>query len=282
MLARLWKKLFLDERPSISLGAFRIAVAVTVGTHVIPTLLPLMDNYLHTAFKEKNAIVFPLWFLTWVEKSSDSFVILMTAGFYFLWVLFLIGFCSQASCILMTLCCYYFYALNSLHIGTLSWDILLVTLFLMCVTGYHGDYFSVDAWFRKRRNKEIPLRPFFIQRLLQMQLSSTFFYTALVKLYPGNWHHENAYYYLINNPPEGVIKHFPFRDFLAASPQLCHWIGWGVITTEFLIAFGLWIPYARYAAICLGIGFHFLLLFTLHVPTIFFFLFDHATKIVSF
>ena len=66
-------------------------------------------------------------------------------GFCITWFCFLIGLFAQISCILMTACCYYFYALNSFQIGTLSWDILLVTLFLMCVTPYHGDYFSVDA-----------------------------------------------------------------------------------------------------------------------------------------
>jgi len=36
-----------------------------------------------------------------------------------------------------------FYALNEFHIGTLSWDILLVTLFLMCVSPYHGIIFPL-------------------------------------------------------------------------------------------------------------------------------------------
>ena len=269
----LWDRLFLRERPSVSLGFFRIAVAVTVGTHVIPTLIPIADNYLHAAFKEKNTSFFPLWILGLIEKSPDQLVWLMTGLFFLFWFSFLVGFCSQASCILMTLCCYYFYALNSLHIGTLSWDILLVTLFLMCLTEYHGDYFSVDALLRKKRGEPPPLRPFFIQRLLQFQLAWTYFYTALCKVSPGNWLSDNPYYYLMNSPEGGVIRHFWFRRYLASHPELCYSIGIAVILAEFLVSALLFLPRLRLLAIAYGLLFHVLLLVTMHVPTIFFFLF---------
>lgn len=272
-IAQVWNRLFLKECSSISLGFFRIAVAVTVGTHVIPTLIPMADNYLATAFKEKNAVFFPLWILEAVEKSPDGIIWLMAVFFCLFWFSFLIGFRAQTSCILMTLTCYYFYALNSLHIGTLSWDILLVTLFLMCLTGYHGDHFSVDAWRRARRGIQPPNRPFFIQRLLQCQLAWTYFYTALCKVTPGNWLTDNPYYYLMNNPDGGVIRNFWFRDFLAANAGLCYAIGLGVIIAEFLVSILIFIPRVRYAAIAYGLIFHILLLVTMHVPTIFFFLF---------
>ena len=45
-----WHRAFLAERPSCSLSLFRIAVAVTVGCHMIPSLLELEDNYLPAAF----------------------------------------------------------------------------------------------------------------------------------------------------------------------------------------------------------------------------------------
>ena len=97
----------------------------------------------------------------------------------------------------MTACCYYFYALNDFHIGTLSWDILLVTLFVMCLTPYHGDYFSMDALRKGDAGAYRRPRPFFIQRLLQMQIASTFFYTALYKTTAqGNWFKDNPLHFL--------------------------------------------------------------------------------------
>ena len=174
----------------------------------------------------------------------------------------------------MTCVCYYFYALNAFHIGTLSWDILLVTLFLMCVTGYHGDHYSVDAWLRKKCGVRASKRPFFIQRLLQMQIAQTYFYTALYKITAkGNWLHDNPMYYLYNYPPEGVTKQFLFRSFLAACPSLCYFLGIAVVIVELSAPFLLFERRTRNLGIFLGCFFHIMLVVTLHVPTIFFFLF---------
>ncbi|MBI3087415.1 MAG: hypothetical protein HYY91_00790, partial [Candidatus Omnitrophica bacterium] len=138
-----WHRAFLAERPSLELGLFRIAAAVTVGCHMIPPFLQMEDNYLSTAFREKNFSFFPMWALELVERSPDGLVWAFVGLFAVSWFCFLIGFRSQAACLLMTVACYYFYALNSLHIGTLSFDILLVTLSLMWITSCHGDWLSV-------------------------------------------------------------------------------------------------------------------------------------------
>ena len=163
-MKNIWHTLFLEERASIGLSFFRIFVALTTGLHVLPSFMHLDDNYLSTALKTINPMFFTSGALDLAQKSPDWLVIAFVWFFTITWFCFLIGLFAQISCILMTLCCYYFYALNDFHIGTLSWDILLVTLFLMCLTPYHGDYFSVDAllhggdidaWRRKR--------PFFIR-----------------------------------------------------------------------------------------------------------------------
>ncbi len=174
----------------------------------------------------------------------------------------------------MMMCCYYFYALNDFHIGTLSWDILLVTVFLMCVTRYPGDYFSIDALRRGHREALYQRRPIFIQRLLQIQIAATFFSTALYKISPqGNWLTGNPIWYLMNYPSSGVVKHFMFKEFLAGQPQLCYAIGLCVIIFELGLPLGLSFPRTRPTAILLGLLFHLLLIITLDVPSIFFFLF---------
>ena len=269
-----WHRAFLAERPSLELGLFRIAAAVTVGCHMIPPFLQMEDNYLSTAFREKNFSFFPIWTLELVERSPDSVVLAFVWLFAISWFCFLIGFCSQAACFLLTVSCYYFYALNSLHIGTLSFDILLVTLSLMWITSYHGDWLSVDSLLRGDPLAYKRPRPFFIQRLLQLQIAWTFFYTALSKITAsGNWLTDNPYYYLMRYPELGVVKQFPFREFLAQQPQLCYAIGLGIIVMELSLPVLWFIHKTRPVALTLGIFFHFLLLITLHVPTIFFFLF---------
>lgn len=270
----LWNRLFLQERPSLGLSLFRLCVAFTVGAHVIPTLLQLQDNYLHTAFKEKNPSFFNWQVLVLVEKSPDWFVKVMAAIFCVALMFFAAGLFSQLSCFLMVLGCYYFYALNALHIGTLSYDILLVTLSLMCVTAYPGDFFSLDSLLRTDPSAYRKKRPFFIQRLLQMQLAFIYFYTGLGKVTGGgNWLTGNPIWYLMNSPPESVVKHFVFREFFAGHPALCYWIGVVIVLFESLMPALLFWRSTRFFAIFYGLFFHVVLLVTLHVPTIFFFLF---------
>ena len=271
---QLWHRAFLEKRPSLSLGLFRLAVAWTVGCHMIPSFFHMADNYLSTACKTQNYAFFPIEILRQVERSPDWLVWAFVALFCVSLASFTLGLFSQASCMLMTLSCYYFYALNNYHIGTLSFDILLVTLFLMCVTNYHGDFLSLDSLRRGKEASYKRLQPYFIQRLLQLQLAWTFWYTALSKITAsGNWLTDNPYYSLMHYPPIGVVREFPFRAWLGYHPDLCYGLGIACVIFEFIVPFLWLIPRTRAIAITLGIAFQLMLWATLHVPTIFLFLF---------
>ncbi len=273
-MKKLWNKLFLEERPSIGLALFRVFVALTAGFHVLPLLFRMDENYLHTAFKTFNYNFFAPEVIALVQKSPDGLVWVVAGLFCLSWFCFLIGLVSQLSCILMTATCYYFYALNSFYVGTLSWDILLVTLFLMCLTPYHGDYFSADCLRQGEALAYRRQRPFFVQRLLQLQIGFTYFYTALYKISAeGNWISGNPIYYLMHYPAPGVTKYFLLRDFFAQQPQLCYGLGIIILACEIIFVFLLFYPPTRITAIYLGLVFHITLILTLDVPAIFFFLF---------
>ena len=271
---KLWHRTFLEKRPSLSLGLFRLAVAFTVGAHMIPSFFHMEDNYLSTAFRTQNFSFFPVGILQAVAASPDWLVWLFVALFLASLAAFALGLFSQASCILMTGSCYYFYALNNYHIGTLSFDILLVTLFLMCVTNFHGDFLSLDSLRRGKDGSYKRLRPYFLQRLLQLQLVWTFWGTALGKISAGgNWLTDNPYYYLMHYPAIGVVRDFPGRAWLGQHPGLCYGLGVALPVFEFTVTFLWFIPRTRVVGITLGIAFQLMLWLTLHVPTIFLFLF---------
>ncbi len=267
---KIWNTLFGEERPSIGLSFFRMAVALTVGFHVIPSFFHLDNNYFSMALKTLNDGFFISNVLALIQKSPDGLVVFFVGLFLVSWFGFLIGLFSQFSCIIMTLCCYYFYALNDFYIGTLSWNMLLVALFLMCLVPYHGDYFSIDALRRRNPQSYQRLRPFFLQRLLQLQIASMFFYTAFcnVFVYGGN-----PIYYLMNYPPEGDTKYSLFKEWMASRPEFCYWTGVFIVMMELALPFLLFCPKTRRSAILLGFSFHILLLLTLDVSAIFFFLF---------
>ena len=200
LINKIWTHLFLIERPSISLSLVRMVMAMTTIFYIAPTLFNLQDNYFPGAFKTINPDFLPLPLIVLVQKSSICLIVLFVWIFYFSSFFFLIGFLSRLSCIVMVLSCYYFQALNNFHIGSaLSWDILLVTLFLFCVAPYHGDYFSVDALLSGKKDAYQRRRPYFIQRLLQLHVGFMYFYTALYKITAeGNWLKDNPLYYVLN------------------------------------------------------------------------------------
>lgn len=272
--ARVWHRAFLEERPSASLGLFRLAVAFTIGAHVLPSLLQLEDNYLSTAFKTQNPWFFPEPILRLMAASPDALVWIMAEVFVLTLASFVVGYRTQLAAILMTLSCYYFYSLNNFHIGTLSFDILLVTLFLVCVTPYPGDFLSLDSlrWADAAAHRR--LRPFFLQRLLQLQLVWTFWGTALSKITAdGNWLTDRPYYYLMHYPAIGVVREFPLRGWLSQHADLCYGLGVAVVIIELLLPIGWFVPRTRAISIAVGILFQIMLWVTLHVPTIFLFLF---------
>ncbi|MBI2071057.1 MAG: DUF393 domain-containing protein [Elusimicrobia bacterium] len=273
-LSRAWDSLFLEERSSLSLSLFRMAVAWTVGFHVLPTFFEMGDNYLSVSFREYNASFFPIPVLEWVAKHPDWVVWAMAGAFVVSLVFFFIGFLTPASGAILYLSSYYFYARNSLHIGTLSWDMFLVVFFLVFWCPYLGDSFSIDSLIRGDPEPWRKKRPFHIQRLLQMVLASFYFYTALWKCWPqGNWLSDQPYYYLMHYPDGGVMKQFPGRSLLAASPVLCDWLEGAILAFEFTSPLWLFWKKTRVFAILAWIFFHIMLVVTMHVPTIFFFLF---------
>lgn len=273
-LKKLWHELFLVERPSMLLALFRIPIAFTVMVVVIPSFFHLDDTFFPTAFKEYNTHFFIERIIEWVQLSPIWLIKLMVGIFVCSGLGFLLGLFTQLSGIIVLVSCYYFYALNAFAVGTLSWDILLVTLVLMVLTPYPGDYFSLDS-IRKRNCKAYKTkRPFFIQRLLQIQLAGTFLFTALHKItIEGNWLTGNPIYYLMNYPPQGVVKNFILKDVLQHWPTVCYWIGIFIVMMEFLIPFLLFCVKTRITAIYLGFIFHLMLLLTLDVPATFFFVF---------
>jgi len=79
-----------------------------------------------------------------------------------------------------------------------------------------------------------------VQRLLQMQVGFTFFYTALYKVTAqGNWITDNPLFYVLNYPSPGVTKTFLLRDFLQEMPGLVYWSGIFIVIVEVCIVFFL-------------------------------------------
>lgn len=170
----LWHRLFLEERPSLALTLFRPAAALTAAGYVLPRLFSLKE-----IFPTGIVSAHHVWIADLVQKSPHGLVIVMAGLFCVAWFLFFIGLWTQASCLVMTLAYGYFYAFYAAVSGGLAWNFFWEVLVMMCLTGYAGDYFSLDVLRRPAPDAYAKRRPFFVQRLLQIQAALFFFFVGL-------------------------------------------------------------------------------------------------------
>ncbi len=268
-----WNRFFLEEGPSVFLSFFRITTGLSAAVHVIPTLLKLDENYFSTAFRTKNIYFFPPAFIEWVRQSPDPLVVCLAVLFVISALFFTVGLFSQGSCLALTALCFYFYALNSLQIGTLEFEALLSVLCLLCVVPYHGDYFSLDAALGLNRNAGKP-RPVFIQRLLQLQLGFVTFYAGLHKITgDGNWLTANPIQLLLSQEiSTGIFRNFPMRSWLASNTSFCRALGLFVVMFELSFIFLLACRKTRKTAIVAGLIFYFISTVFMHIPIMLLFL----------
>ena len=272
-LGRDWRHLFLEERPSVFLSIFRITTGLSAAVHVIPTLLKLDENYLSTAFRLENIYFFPPAFIEWVRQSPDFLIVFLAVLFVISCLFFTVGFFSQFSCMVLTTLCFYFYALNSLQIGTLEFEALLSVLCLLCLVPYHGDYFSLDAALGINRNAGKP-RPFFFPRFLQLQLLFVTFYAGVHKITgDGNWLTANPIQLLLSQEVStGIFRHFPMRPYLASNTSLCYALGIFVVIFELSFIFLLACRQTRKAVVVAGLIFYSTSTMLMHIPIMLFFL----------
>ncbi len=120
-----------------------------------------------------------------------------------------------------------------------NFTILLAIFVLLLIPGHAGARLSIDALRKRTAVSHVPLWP---QTLIKFQLSSVYFYTALVKCNPV---------FL-----EGAIFRERIGFFTSIGPI-------ATIALEFFLAFALWIPKLRKPAIFMGAAFHCVMLFTL-------------------
>ena len=268
-----WSRFFWEEKPSVSLSIFRITTGLSAAVHVIPTFLRLDENYLSTAFRLENTYFFPPAFIEWVRQSPDFLIVFLAILFVIGCLFFTVGFLSQFSCMVLTALCFFFYALNSLQIGTLEFEALLSVLCLLSLVPYHGDYFSLDAVLGINRNAGKP-RPFFIQRLLQLQLGFVTFYAGLHKITgDGNWLTANPMQLLLSQEVStGIFRNFPMRSYLASNASLCYALGIFIVIFELSFIFLLACRKTRKVTIVAALGFYSISTMLMHIPIMVFFL----------
>ena len=118
-----------------------------------------------------------------------------------------------------------------------------------------GDFYSVDAWWARRRGKVPPPRAVWPLRLIQIEISLIYVSTVLLKLIGHDWVSGDALYYV--SRLDDLYGHFPVPRFVFESMLLVRMLSWSVLLVEGVTPFVLWFRETRRTALVIAFAFHF-------------------------
>lgn len=139
----------------------------------------------------------------------------------------------------------------------------VMTFFLICSEA--GSVVSVDHWLRLRRGQataDPPLLAPWGQRLLQLQMTTLYFFTFLAKASGTKWVDGTALYYILNLDE---FHRFPI-SWLSDYLPLVKAATWGSLAVELALATLIWIKELRYPVLVAGIALHLGIEWSMNVP----------------
>ena|GEM_PF-2766269 len=162
-------------------------------------------------------------------------------------IAFFIGFRTRtAGAVLTAALGYHLIADQNLFFNHIHFMVLIV--FLLTVAGA-GATWSVDWFLVGFPRRTVPR---WAVTLGAAQVSIVYFYTALAKISP---------YFLSGDVLTKVLRGLP--DAIK-TPELMTAAAYGVVAGEMFLAFGLWFPRTRVAALLLGVAMHASIPFAIH------------------
>lgn len=181
----------------------------------------------------------PLLSLHWLPYYSAAWALAAIAFFF--------GFRTRtAGAVLTAAIGYHLIADQNLYFNHIHFMMLVV--FLLTVAGA-GATWSVDWWLAGFPRRTV-LR--WAVTLGAAQVSIVYFYTALAKISP---------YFLSGDVLTKVLRGVP--DAIK-TPELMTAASYGVVGGEMFLAFAMWVPRTRVAALLLGVAMHASIPFAIH------------------
>jgi hypothetical protein len=249
-------KFFFEEKPTEGISFFRIIWMVIILINYIFDFQNLSDIYGPDALISLETVKdqFPFFHanLFHLSDGSHRFVI----GLYFFYgiviVSSLIGFYTRPSLVAVLICMVSFHQRNIWTLSSSEVLIRIITILLIFTPCGHS--FSLDSVigkifkkFKKKRNS-----PVWGQRLIQIQLSVVYLWTAWHKLKGETWFEGTAIYYAtrIENLTNFTIP------YVLDSLIFIKLMTWGTLLLEFSLGILIWFKEFRKPLIFIGVIFH--------------------------
>jgi vitamin K-dependent gamma-carboxylase-like protein len=252
-----WNRFFYAEMDARPLAVMRIAYAVLLLINML-VLAPDLELWFSESgvlpLVASRQIVDPdTWTLfSWLPTSTS---VLWACYFVCLAQIVLLGLGVwsrfQAACLFVWLISFH-HRFIILFDGE---DILFRLLVFFFILAPISDFYSVDAWWARRRGKVPPPRAVWPLRLIQIEISLIYASTVLLKLSGTDWVSGDALYYV--SRLDDLYGHFPAPSFVFESILLVRLLSWSVLLVEGVTPFVLWFRETRRTALVIAFAFHF-------------------------
>jgi hypothetical protein len=258
-----WDRFWFEPTSNSAMCLFRIFFGLAAfgnGLFWIPDFLlwygPKGVLPLQTGYAVQP--VFTLWNLIPITDATATYTVL---GLYMLFaVLTCIGLWTRFSTIIL-----WILLVSIRHRNPFFWhavDMAIGTTAPMVAFSQAGERFSMDAWLKKRRNRQyVPrLCPPWPQRLVQLQLAAIYMRAFCKKLYGETWRDGTAVYYSTH----GGWAKFGLPFFLDNSMGY-RMAAWGTLIIEFCLFTLIWNRKYRYFVLAAGVTLHLLIEWSLNL-----------------
>lgn len=263
-LWRCWRRFFFEPSSPAVLCIFRIAFGIVV---LESALIGLLD--LDTWYGPNGVLSLQLVKSQLGSKCLDLLLFLPPNDFSMqsLYAVYLLsalgvalGLFTRISSIALYLCISTLHYRNPIVINNGDDLMRVFAFFLMFAPA--GAAFSLDNLFRKKTGKISPekISPWPV-RLMQLQITFSYFLYFWSKSGP-TWWDGTAVYYVLANPQ---LEHFPWpldRTNIFVSRILT----WGTLVIEFFLWNLIWIKQFRYCILTCGLCLHLGLEYALNIP----------------
>ncbi|MCA9070186.1 MAG: HTTM domain-containing protein [Planctomycetaceae bacterium] len=159
--------------------------------------------------------------------------------------------------------------------GLLAWFSLLdsattltkysaISLHLLLIMGFAkpGSVWSVDAWWRNRQQRGVPLSSAWPRLLIRFLVASIYLGAAMTKIRLPDFATGDLLEFSLLDDAYGGTR---LGLWLATKPEFLIVASFATIVFELLFPFSVWIPALRRVMLCLGIGFHIILASTMYL-----------------
>ena len=265
-VVRHWDEFFFAQRPVEGIAFFRIFWMALIFCYFLFDLSNIDDFYgphsilSLTTVKDRFSFIHANLFHLFTPGPRVTYAIIFVYGISL--ICSILGFQTRIALTLSLIC------MTSLHQRNIwllsSSELLMRAITLLLIFSPCGEALSLDSLFKRSSGKFLGrrLKPVWVLRLIQVQVSVIYLWTFWHKLKGETWFDGSAVYYATRLE---AMTNFTF-PYLMDSLFILKMATWGTLVLEFSLGALIWVKEFRRPLILIGIFFHLGIEYFMSIP----------------